>query len=138
MREVQIIVRDDLDGEPGAETYAFTWQGTAYEIDLSDAHADELSEFLQRYIDVARPGDEQKPKKKSNSGSGKGMTYEETLARRAGLKRIRRWAAEQGYTVGARARLPREVHEAYNEAHPDDQIPLAAYPSGYKIEKADD
>ncbi|WP_454041708.1 Lsr2 dimerization domain-containing protein [Cellulosimicrobium sp. Marseille-Q8652] len=33
---------DDLDGTEGAKTYQFAWQDATYEIDLTDAHRDEL------------------------------------------------------------------------------------------------
>lgn len=52
--QTRVILTDDLDGTEGARTYAFSWQGTTYEIDLTDAHRDEFLRALQPYIDGGR------------------------------------------------------------------------------------
>jgi hypothetical protein len=52
--QTRVIITDDLDGSEGARTYAFSWQGTSYEIDLIDAHRDEFLRALAPYIDAGR------------------------------------------------------------------------------------
>ncbi|WP_311702624.1 histone-like nucleoid-structuring protein Lsr2 [Cellulomonas cellasea] len=49
-----VLTTDDLDGTEGARTYRFAWGETGYEIDLSDAHRDELLRALEPYITAAR------------------------------------------------------------------------------------
>lgn len=52
--QTRITLTDDLDGADGARTYRFAWQDTVYEIDLTDAHRDELLRALQPYTTAAR------------------------------------------------------------------------------------
>jgi hypothetical protein len=52
--QTRITVTDDLDGTEGARTYRFAWGDTGYEIDLSDAHRDDLLRALEPYITAAR------------------------------------------------------------------------------------
>jgi len=52
--QTRITLTDDLDGSEPARTYRFAWQDTVYEIDLTDAHRDELLRALQPYTTAAR------------------------------------------------------------------------------------
>lgn len=52
--QTRILVTDDLDGTEGARTYRCAWGDTGYEIDLSDAHPDDLLRALEPYITAAR------------------------------------------------------------------------------------
>lgn len=52
--QTRILVTDDFDGSEGARTYRFAWGDTGYEIDLSDAHRDDLLRALEPYITAAR------------------------------------------------------------------------------------
>jgi hypothetical protein len=45
---------DDLDGSPDAHTVRFGLDGQAYEIDLTDAHAQHFRELLAPYTSVGR------------------------------------------------------------------------------------
>ncbi|GAA2721200.1 Lsr2 dimerization domain-containing protein [Cellulomonas aerilata] len=53
-QQTRVITTDDLDGSEGARTYAFSWGDTSYEIDLTDAHRDELLRALEPYISSGR------------------------------------------------------------------------------------
>lgn len=53
-QKVQVILVDDLDGGQADETVAFSLDGTDYEIDLSNEHAQELRGAFDRYLQVAR------------------------------------------------------------------------------------
>jgi len=53
-QQTRVIITDDLDGTEGARTYAFSWQDTSYEIDLSDAHRDDFLRALEPYISGGR------------------------------------------------------------------------------------
>jgi hypothetical protein len=131
MREVQIVVHDDIDGTelpPNSDPYQFSLSGDHYEIDLTDEHIRMLRDSLRPFLDAARPV----PPSKINSGSD-APSYErrwlktasDHRQRRDDLQRVRKWAARQGYQVAARARIPIKVHVAYNEAHPHDRIEIA-------------
>lgn len=52
--QTRVLITDDLDGTEGARTYRFGWGDTVYEIDLTDAHRDELLRALEPYITAAR------------------------------------------------------------------------------------
>lgn len=52
--QTHILLTDDLDGTEGARTYRFAWGDTGYEIELTDAHRDDLLRALEPYITAAR------------------------------------------------------------------------------------
>jgi hypothetical protein len=99
---------DDLDGSPAKTTIAFSWQGTAYEIDLNDKNAKAFAAAIDPYLSRAT--------KAAGSRSG----------RRAGARRsksggdlgeIRAWASANGHRIAARGRIPSSVIDAYRTAH---------------------
>jgi hypothetical protein len=55
-KELVVRLRDDLAGILGADvvTREFAWEGTRFEIELSDAHYAEMCQVMWRYLDVAR------------------------------------------------------------------------------------
>src|SRR5260370_32254104 len=53
--KVQVLLIDDLDGTTqGAETVSFGLDGTAYEIDLTTAHAREFREMARHFAQAGR------------------------------------------------------------------------------------
>lgn len=92
-----VIVTDDIDGTEGARSYRFAWQDAQYEIDLSDAHRDELIAALQPFITAGR--------RVRGKGPARG-------ARSDGAA-IRAWAREHGYTLSDRGKIPDEIRAAY-------------------------
>ena len=104
-------ITDDLTGEEiteeDAETITFTYGGTAYELDLSKANARKLDDFLAPYVDAARKvgGPARFPKSSVERGA------------RNDLKKIREWAATNGYQVAPRGIIKKEVRDAYDKAH---------------------
>jgi hypothetical protein len=46
-KTVSVVVTDDLDGSPGAETVAFGFDGHSYEIDLGKKNRARLQKSLQ-------------------------------------------------------------------------------------------
>ncbi|WP_204745349.1 histone-like nucleoid-structuring protein Lsr2 [Glycomyces paridis] len=48
-RRTQVVLIDDLDGGKADEALRFDLDGQAYEIDLSDVHAKELRDALERF-----------------------------------------------------------------------------------------
>lgn len=105
---------DDLDGtvlEVGdGETVHFSLDGTAYEVDLTDANAAALRDAFAPYIAAAR----------SVSSRGNADRGPSRRQRRSGQRDygpVRAWAAENGYTLSERGRIPAAVLEAYDAAH---------------------
>ncbi len=45
---------DDIDGSPAESSFAFTWQGYKYQIDLSAAHAAEMKADFDKWVSAAR------------------------------------------------------------------------------------
>ncbi len=111
-QKVNIILVDDLDDSEATETVAFGLDGTSYEIDLNDSHAEELREALAGYIGHARKvpssgrrAAARKPAPAASSASG------------ASAADVRIWARENGHEVPERGRIPAEIREAYDSAH---------------------
>lgn len=104
---------DDLDGtvlDHGVgSTVHFSVDGTAYEIDLTDAHAAELRAALEPFIAAGRR-------------LGRGGTASATAPRKRttstrDLGAVRTWAAANGHTVSDRGRVPQAILDAYDAAH---------------------
>ncbi|MGP6175629.1 histone-like nucleoid-structuring protein Lsr2 [Corynebacterium sp. A21] len=103
---------DDLDDAPLEETelrvVQFSYEGTDYILDLSEANAERFRELVSPYIQVAR----KVTPDRANRGA-------EALppATRGNSRAIRRWALDQGMKVANRGKIPFEIIEAYNRAH---------------------
>ncbi|RMB61157.1 histone-like nucleoid-structuring protein Lsr2 [Tessaracoccus antarcticus] len=106
-RKVQMILLDDIDGSEAKRTVTFAVDGKGYEIDLNEANLDKLSEALAPFVDKAR----------RTTGAPR-----RTAARRTGsggtdASAVRTWAREQGHEVSDRGRVPKEIRDAYEQAH---------------------
>lgn len=106
---------DDLDGtilEVGdGETVLFSLDGTAYEIDLTDANAAALRDALEPFIAAGRSISSARASTGSR-GAARGSSHR----RRSGqvdYGPVRAWAKANGYTVSERGRIPASVLEAY-------------------------
>lgn len=104
---------DDLTGdtiEAGeGRTVQFAFDGSSYEIDLTDGNAEKLREALSDYIAAAR-----KVSGRSSRGTAaasKGRSNPDDLAR------IRVWAMANGHQVAARGRISQQVRDAYEAAN---------------------
>lgn len=110
-RKVIYQLVDDLDGaelaEGAGETVEFALDGTAYEIDLSEANAAELRGALDAYITAAR----QKSRVRRTAAATSAKPARRNLAP------IREWAAEQGHELPKRGRIPVAIVDAYEAAH---------------------
>ena len=105
-RNVNVIVTDDLDGSPDAQTVTFSFDGQSYEIDLGEKNRARLEKSLQPFIDAGR------------------RTAHRRIARAARGARpvtdraaVRAWAASQGMQVSERGRISAEVMSMYDAAH---------------------
>ncbi len=100
------ILVDDLDGSAGERTVNFTWDGAAYEIELSRKNAVAFEKTMKPYVDAARRVRGSRGRRGSATRSGK-----------RDLGAIRDWAAKNGYDVSARGRVAGTVIDAYDAAH---------------------
>lgn len=104
---VRIIINktDDLDGtiSDDVSTVSFGVDGVHYEIDLSEAHQEQLRAALAPFLPAAR--------RVEWSASASYSTRDDLMAR------IRSWAQEQGIGVCSRGRIPNGLIAAFKSAH---------------------
>ncbi|MCB7138262.1 histone-like nucleoid-structuring protein Lsr2 [Cellulosimicrobium marinum] len=93
-----------FDGTEGAKTYRFAWQDATYEIDLTDAHRDELMRALSPYIDAGHRIGRRGPRGTESSSTR--LSGEHQAA-------VRAWARGNGHEVSDRGRIPTKLLEAY-------------------------
>lgn len=109
-QRVDVVVTDDFDGTPGAQSVYFGLDGVEYTVDLSTDHEKQFREFLGAYIGVGRRigrGGSASPTRKRPKSDSAG---DETVV-------IRAWARDNGYPVKERGRVPQSVKDAYHAAH---------------------
>ena len=105
-KTVNVVITDDLDGSPGAETVSFGIDGHSYEIDLGQKNLAKLQKSLQPFIDAGRRTAHRRAAKPAR-GAAPG----------ADRAAVREWAASQGVKVSERGRLSAEVLTKYEAAH---------------------
>lgn len=108
-QKVQVELIDDLDGGPADETVRFSIDGRSYEIDLSAANAKELREGLAEYINAGRKAGAGPRRPAGNSSRN--------TAPAIPTRDVRIWAADNGYQLADRGRVPQVVLEAYQTAN---------------------
>lgn len=97
-RETIINLIDDIDGSKADVTIKYSFEGSNYEIDLTDDHAEDFREHMQEWLDRSRRvGVASNSQRAANSKTGK----------------IREWARSQGIEVPTRGRLSEEILKAY-------------------------
>lgn len=101
-----IELTDDFDGTPAAETLEFAFEGVAYAVDVSEENAAHFRELIGEYVQVARV-----------VGDHRRTRSTKTISNRRDVHRVREWAAENGFQISSRGRIPRNVVEAYESAH---------------------
>src|SRR5690625_3361361 len=95
---------DDIDGSDADETIQFGLDGVSYEIDLNAAHAKELRDAMAKWVDAGR-----RTAGRRNARGGRRPRNDGAM--------IRKWAKENGYTIGDRGVIPKSIREAYAAAH---------------------
>jgi hypothetical protein len=95
---------DDLDGREASQTVKFGLDGVEYAIDLSDKNADKLRKALAPFVGHGRKlSRSRRPHRQVQAGPSP--------------RDVRAWAKDHGYDVPERGRVPRDVREAYDQAH---------------------
>ncbi|QSE85573.1 histone-like nucleoid-structuring protein Lsr2 [Rhodococcus koreensis] len=111
-RKVVVELVDDIDGtvfgEDG-ESITFSVNGVDYEIDLKGKHASKFHKQIGFFIEHATPVGGRKRR------SDRSVVSDAPVRRRGNGKEIRAWAAEQGYEISSRGRIPAEVEQAYQD-----------------------
>ncbi len=104
-QKVNIVLIDDIDESPAAETVSFALDGKDYVIDLNEKNAKKLRDALAPFVAHARRGG-------GASGSRRRRSSD-----RGNAAEIRAWARENGYDVPERGRIPADINSAYAAAH---------------------
>lgn len=133
---VVMLLSDDLDGGDATETVKFGLDGTVYEIDLSDPHAEELRTFLNRYIGAGRRIGKMylnNAGAKSTAAAGRRPERDAWLdaaatrgpaasavsnSTKEERTEIRAWAATFGVQVAERGRIKDEIVQAWRSKDP--------------------
>lgn len=102
------ILTDDLGGEGAATTVEFAFKGVKYTIDLNDENLHDFELELKQYIENGRV----------KGGTSTRRPVEESNA-------IRSWAAENGFEVAPKGRIPQAVLVAYESAQAPSEAPVA-------------
>lgn len=105
-KTVSVVITDDLDGTPDAETVAFSVEGQTYEIDLSQKNLAKLQKSLQPFVDAGRRTTLRRAAKPGRSAPA-----------RVDRAAVRAWAQAQGLQVSERGRISAEVMSKYEAAH---------------------
>lgn len=108
-RKIIETITDDITGEEGAETVTFSLNGKGYEIDLAAKGKEELERVLSPFIEAGR-------RAKVTAGKGRQFVVADLSGKRE-LGPVRTWAAENGYNLNDRGRIPKAVLDAYDAAH---------------------
>jgi Lsr2 len=99
---VSVVVTDDLDGSPDAETVAFGFDGHSYEIDLGKKNRARFQKSLQPFMDAGRRTAHRRTARAARS-----------TGPRIDRAAVRAWAAGQGLKVSERGRISAEVLSRY-------------------------
>jgi Lsr2 len=105
-KTVNVVIADDIDGSPGAETVSFSIDGHSYEIDLGQKNLTRFQKSLQPFIDAGR--------RTAHRGAAKSAR---SAAPGVNRGEVRAWAASQGLKVSERGRISAEVLRKYDAAH---------------------
>ncbi|MFT4298494.1 MAG: Lsr2 family protein [Aeromicrobium sp.] len=92
--------------ESGSPTVYFAFAGTSYEIDLTEAEAEEFAQVLAPYIAAGQRVTGTRGARRAAAKSGGPSP-----------KEIRAWAEAQGLDVPTRGRIPAAVQDAFAAAH---------------------
>ncbi|MBT2547218.1 Lsr2 family protein [Arthrobacter sp. ISL-65] len=107
-KKTVVLLEDDIDGSKATETLTFALDGTEYEIDLNESHANELREAMARFTDAGR---------KISGGRSRSTARTKSSQGGPDAKAVRMWAAENGIPVNTRGRIQAEVVEKYEAVH---------------------
>ncbi|WP_322544711.1 Lsr2 family protein [Rhodococcoides fascians] len=112
---------DDIDGsvidDESGETIEFAVGGVEYVIDLKAKNASEFHRKLDYYIEHSTRVGGRKRKPSPAGATPPAKTGTPATRNPAQTRAIRQWAADEGYEINDRGRIPASIEEAYNAAH---------------------
>lgn len=97
---------DDMSGDTADETVEFGFAGKYFEIDLSTEAANDFEAMMRPYMRAGRP--------LASAATGKRVKGVKKTDKNGDSAAIRRWAKANGYEVGLKGRVPREIVMAYD------------------------
>lgn len=104
---VSVVVSDDIDGSPHAQTVTFGVDGVIYEIDLAENNRAKLVKDFAPFVGAARKVSQRRP---HTAGARQPGTRVDRAA-------VRAWAREHGLNVSERGRISAEIMQRYETAH---------------------
>ena len=105
-----VVITDDIDGSPDAQTLRFAYQGQQFEIDLAENNHVEFLASLRPFIAAARVD----PRRRLRGTTGERRSGSSFSVDRAS---VRAWARQQGIDIAERGRIRADVLERYAAAH---------------------
>lgn len=97
----------DILEEGDAQTVQLGWQGSTYELDLSNSEATELSRLIEKYTSVGR----------KVTRSAKASATPAPKGNKEYLAKVRAWAEENDFPVSARGRIKQTTLDAFDAAN---------------------
>jgi Lsr2 len=110
-KETITQLTDDLDGSEAIEEVAFAVRGVEYKIDLGAKNLAAFDKAFERFIKSARPVHQ------ARAPRGRAKARSNGAAAKGDVGAMRAWAAEAGYEVSSRGRIPGAIRQAYEAAH---------------------
>ncbi|MBY6413791.1 Lsr2 family protein [Rhodococcus sp. BP-252] len=114
---------DDIDGtaidEGQGESIEFSLDGVDYVIDLKNKNANDFRKKIDYYVGYATRVGGRKRKAASAGVTTKAASKAAAPVKRdaSQTRAIRQWAADSGYEINDRGRIPADIVEAYEDAH---------------------
>jgi len=99
--------------QDNVSTIRIALENVTYEIDLSADNAARLREKLARFVDC---GKKVTTHPRGRKQSSRGIVISARVGREQ-AQAVRNWAGNNGYTLSERSRLPKNVQEAFDNAH---------------------
>jgi hypothetical protein len=109
-RKVQTSLTCDVHGDDtvGDGTISFSLGGSAYEVDVCDNHATEITDAFAPFIEAAH---------KPANGASRSRRRAVTTGNDSKAPIIRTWAKSQGLEVSERGRIGQSVIDQYQATH---------------------
>ena len=102
-------VTDDIDGSKNAETVSFSLGTDQYTIDLSGKNRAKLEAALKPYIEAATKVSVRSRRR----GTSASRTRSSVSSDGVDPVAVRAWAADNGFEISNRGRVPKAVLEAF-------------------------